>query len=92
MIIKSASTAKELKEKGHPAKPDFSSYCIEVNEMIGRSIRQWIYSSLLRLMDGSVIADTFRLGRLAWLAAFKEASTVEVPKGLPFIPEIYNLK
>ncbi|TCD46018.1 16S rRNA (cytosine(1402)-N(4))-methyltransferase RsmH [Streptococcus sp. X16XC17] len=87
-IIKSAKPAKELKKKGHPAKQIFQSIRIEVNDELGaadESIRQAI--DLLAL-DGRISVITFHsLEDRLTKQLFKEASTVDVPKGLPFIPE-----
>ena len=75
-IIKSAKPAKELKKKGHPAKQIFQAIRIEVNDELGAADE-----SIQQAMDLLAIG-----GRLT-KQLFKEASTVEVPKGLPFIPD-----
>lgn len=86
-IIKSAKPAKELKKKGHPAKQIFQAIRIEVNDELGAadgSIQQAI--DLLAL-DGRISVITFHsLEDRLTKQLFKEASTVDVPKGLPFIP------
>lgn len=87
-IIKSAKPAKELKKKGHPAKQIFQAIRIEVNDELGaagESIQQAI--DLLAL-DGRISVITFHsLEDRLTKQLFKEASTVHVPKGLPFIPD-----
>ena len=87
-IIKSAKPAKELKKKGHPAKQIFQSIRIEFNDELGdddESIQQAID---LLAVDGRISVITFHsLEDRLTKQIFKEASTVEVPKGLPFIPD-----
>ncbi|MEW4354515.1 16S rRNA (cytosine(1402)-N(4))-methyltransferase RsmH [Streptococcus pneumoniae] len=87
-VIKSAKPAKELKKKGHPAKQIFQAIRIEVNDELGAaddSIQQAI--DLLAL-DGRISVITFHsLEDRLTKQLFKEASTVDVPKGLPFIPD-----
>ena len=87
-IIKSAKPVKELKKKGHPAKQIFQAIRIEVNDELGaadESIQQAI--DLLSL-DGRISVITFHsLEDRLTKQLFKEASTVHVPKGLPFIPD-----
>ena len=87
-IIKSAKPAKELKKKGHPAKQIFQAIRIEVNDELGAaddSIQQAID---LLAVDGRISVITFHsLEDRLTKQLFKEASTVEVPKGLPFIPD-----
>lgn len=87
-IIKSAKPAKELKKKGHPAKQIFQAIRIEVNDELGvadESIQQAID---LLAVDGRISVITFHsLEDRLTKQLFKEASTVDVPKGLPFIPD-----
>ena len=78
-IIKSAKPAKELKKKGHPAKQIFQAIRIEVNDELGAADESIQQAIDLLAVDGRISVITFQL--------FKEASTVEVPKGLPFIPD-----
>ncbi|MBF0843905.1 16S rRNA (cytosine(1402)-N(4))-methyltransferase RsmH, partial [Streptococcus danieliae] len=86
-IIKSAKPAKELKKKGHPAKQIFQAVRIEVNDELGAA-----ETSLQQAMDllkpgGRISVITFHSleDRLTKLL-FKEASTVEIPKGIPLLP------
>ncbi len=87
-LIKSAKPAKELKKKGHPAKQLFQAIRIEVNDELGaadESIQQAM--DMLRV-GGRISVITFHsLEDRLTKQLFKAASTVEVPKGLPFIPE-----
>ncbi len=84
-IIKSAKPAKELK-KGHPAKQIFRypyrgqwwTRCAD--ESIQQAM-DMLASRWQNISDYSFAED--RLTK----QLFKEASTVEVPKGLPFIPD-----
>lgn len=86
-IIKSAKPAKELKKKGHPAKQIFQAIRIEVNDELGAA-----ETSLQQAMDllkpgGRISVITFHSleDRLTKLL-FKEASTIEIPKGIPLLP------
>lgn len=87
-IIKSALPQKELKKKGHPAKRVFQSIRIEVNDELGAaedSIEQAI--DLLNI-GGRISVITFHsLEDRLTKNIFKEYSTVDVPRGLPFIPD-----
>lgn len=87
-IIKSSKSAKELKKKGHPAKQIFQAIRIEVNDELGAADESIQQAMDLLAVDGriSVIAFHSLEDRLT-KQLFKEASTVEVPKGLPFIPD-----
>lgn len=87
-VIKSAKPAKELKKKGHPAKQIFQAIRIEVNDELGAaevSIQQAIQ---LLALDGRISVITFHsLEDRLTKQLFKEASRVELPKGLPFVPD-----
>ena len=90
-IIKSAKPAKELKKKGHPAKQIFQAIRIEVNDELGAADESIQQAIELLALDGRISVITFHsLEDRLTKQLFKEASTVEVPKGLPFIPD--NLK
>ena len=87
-IIKSAKPAKELKKKGHPAKQIFQAIRIEVNDELGAADESIQQAIDLLAVDGRISVITFHsLEDRLTKQIFKEASTVEVPKGLPFIPE-----
>lgn len=87
-IIKSAKPAKELKKKGHPAKQIFQAIRIEVNDELGAADESIQQAIDLLAVDGRISVITFHsLEDRLTKQLFKEASTVEVPKGLPFIPE-----
>ncbi|MGT2888217.1 16S rRNA (cytosine(1402)-N(4))-methyltransferase RsmH [Streptococcus didelphis] len=87
-IIKSAKPAKELKKKGHPAKQIFQAIRIEVNDELGAADQSIQDAMSLLALDGRISVITFHsLEDRLTKQLFKEASTVDVPKGLPFIPE-----
>lgn len=87
-IIKSAKPAKELKKKGHPAKQIFQAIRIEVNDELGAADESIQQAIDMLAVDGRISVITFHsLEDRLTKQLFKEASTVEVPKGLPFIPE-----
>ncbi|MFA9413252.1 MULTISPECIES: 16S rRNA (cytosine(1402)-N(4))-methyltransferase RsmH [unclassified Streptococcus] len=87
-IIKSAKPAKELKKKGHPAKQIFQAIRIEVNDELGAADASIQQALELLAVGGRISVITFHsLEDRLTKQLFKEASTVEVPKGLPFIPE-----
>lgn len=87
-IIKSAKPAKELKKKGHPAKQIFQAIRIEVNDELGAADESIQQAIELLAVDGRISVITFHsLEDRLTKQLFKEASTVDVPKGLPFIPE-----
>lgn len=87
-IIKSAKPAKELKKKGHPAKQIFQAIRIEVNDELGAADESIQQAMDLIAIGGRISVITFHsLEDRLTKQLFKEASTVEVPKGLPFIPD-----
>ena len=87
-IIKSAKPAKELKKKGHPAKQIFQAIRIEVNDELGAADESIQQAIDLLAIGGRISVITFHsLEDRLTKQLFKEASTVEVPKGLPFIPD-----
>ena len=87
-IIKSAKRAKELKKKGHPAKQIFQAIRIEVNDELGAADESIQQAMDLLAIGGRISVITFHsLEDRLTKQLFKEASTVEVPKGLPFIPD-----
>lgn len=87
-LIKAAKPAKELKKKGHPAKQIFQAIRIEVNDELGAADESIQDAMELLALDGRISVITFHsLEDRLTKQLFKEASTVDVPKGLPFIPE-----
>lgn len=87
-LIKAAKPAKELKKKGHPAKQIFQAIRIEVNDELGAADESIQQALDLLAVGGRVSVITFHsLEDRLTKQLFKEASTIEVPKGLPFIPD-----
>ena len=87
-IIKSAKPAKELKKKGHPAKQIFQAIRMEVSDELGAADESIQQAMDMLALDGRISVITFHsLEDRLTKQLFKEASTVEVPKGLPFIPD-----
>ncbi|WP_057489860.1 16S rRNA (cytosine(1402)-N(4))-methyltransferase RsmH [Streptococcus orisasini] len=87
-IIKSAKPAKELKKKGHPAKQIFQAIRIEVNDELGAAEESLSQAMDLLAVDGRISVITFHsLEDRLVKQLFKEATVVDVPKGLPFIPD-----
>ncbi|WP_203265106.1 16S rRNA (cytosine(1402)-N(4))-methyltransferase RsmH [Streptococcus uberis] len=87
-IIKSAKPAKELKKKGHPAKQIFQAIRIEVNDELGAADESIQEAMTMLALNGRISVITFHsLEDRLTKQLFKEASTVDVPKGIPFIPE-----
>lgn len=87
-LIKSAKPAKELKKKGHPAKQIFQAIRIEVNDELGAADESITQAIDLLAPDGRISVITFHsLEDRLTKQIFKEKSTVEVPKGLPMIPD-----
>ena len=87
-IIKSAKPTKELKKKGHPAKQIFQAIRIEVNDELGAADESIQQAMDMLALNGRISVITFHsLEDRLTKQLFKEASTVEVPKGLPFIPD-----
>ncbi|KJU98276.1 16S rRNA (cytosine(1402)-N(4))-methyltransferase RsmH [Streptococcus gordonii] len=87
-IIKSAKPAKELKKKGHPAKQIFQAIRIEVNDELGAADESIQQAIDMLAVDGRISVITFHsLEDRLTKQLFKDASTVDVPKGLPFIPD-----
>ncbi|KPJ22537.1 16S rRNA methyltransferase [Streptococcus phocae] len=87
-IIKSAKPAKELKKKGHPAKQIFQAIRIEVNDELGAADQSIQQAMDLLALHGRLSVITFHsLEDRLTKQLFKEASTVDIPKEIPFIPE-----
>ncbi|MBP2623478.1 16S rRNA (cytosine(1402)-N(4))-methyltransferase RsmH [Streptococcus oricebi] len=86
-IIKSAKPAKELKKKGHPAKQIFQAIRIEVNDELGAADESIQAAIELLAPEGRISVITFHsLEDRLTKQLFKAASSLDVPKGLPFIP------
>ncbi|MDR0299424.1 MAG: 16S rRNA (cytosine(1402)-N(4))-methyltransferase RsmH [Streptococcaceae bacterium] len=90
-LIKASLPQKELKKKGHPAKRVFQALRIEVNDELG-SLEKSLYSAIDMLKpSGRIAVISFQsLEDRIVKRIFKESSEVDVPRGLPVIPE--NMK
>lgn len=91
-IIKSSLPSKELRKPGHPAKQVFQALRIEVNHEL-----EYLEKSLndaLRCLKvgGRLVVITFHsLEDRIVKQTFKKATTIDLPKGLPFIPKGYEV-
>ncbi|MBQ9449352.1 MAG: 16S rRNA (cytosine(1402)-N(4))-methyltransferase RsmH [Acholeplasmatales bacterium] len=87
-VIKSALPQKVLNKKGHPAKRVFQALRIEVNDelkVFENSLKQ---AFDLMNTDGYIVVITFHsLEDRICKTMFKEASTLDVPEGLPIMPD-----
>jgi 16S rRNA (cytosine1402-N4)-methyltransferase len=87
-IIKSALPQKVLKKKGHPAKRIFQAIRIEVNDELGAAAQSLEEAIELLALEGRVSVITFHsLEDRLVKTMFKEASTVDLPRGIPVIPD-----
>ena len=92
-VIKSALPAKVLRSSSHPAKQTFQALRIAVNDEL-----QVLKSSLEKALEllnvgGRIVVITFHsLEDRIVKNIFKKATTLDLPKGLPFIPEGYEVK
>ena len=87
-IIRASIPMKYQKKSGHPAKRTFQAIRIEVNDELGAADESIQQAMDLLALDGRISVITFHsLEDRLTKQLFKEASTVEVPKGLPFIPD-----
>jgi 16S rRNA (cytosine1402-N4)-methyltransferase len=87
-IIKSALPQKVLKKKGHPAKRIFQAIRIEVNDELGAAAQSLEEAIDLLALEGRVSVITFHsLEDRLVKTMFKEASTVDLPRGIPVIPD-----
>ena len=92
-IIKSALPAKALRTIGHPAKQTFQAIRIEVNHEL--DILKQSLSDGLDLLNsgGRMVVITFHsLEDKIVKKLFKEKTSLNLPKGLPFIPEGYEIE
>ncbi|MBQ3253032.1 MAG: 16S rRNA (cytosine(1402)-N(4))-methyltransferase RsmH [Acholeplasmatales bacterium] len=85
-VIKKALPQKVLNKKGHPAKQTFQALRIAVNDEL-RVFEVSIKDALNMLnSDGYAVVITFHsLEDKICKTVFKEASTIDIPEGLPII-------
>lgn len=92
-IIKKSKPFSELRKSGHPAKQTFQAIRIEVNrelEVLKTSLNDAL--DLLNV-NGIIAVITFQsLEDKIVKHCFKDHTTLNLPKGIPFIPEGYELK
>ncbi|MDR1606098.1 MAG: 16S rRNA (cytosine(1402)-N(4))-methyltransferase RsmH [Streptococcaceae bacterium] len=87
-IIKSALPQKALKKKGHPAKRIFQAIRIEVNDELGAAAASIEAAIHLLKKDGRISVITFHsLEDKLTKSLFKEYATVDIPRGLPVVPD-----
>ena len=92
-VIKSALPAKVLRSIGHPAKQTFQAIRIEVNHEL--DILKQSLSDGLDLLNsgGRMVVITFHsLEDKIVKKLFKEKTSLNLPKGLPFVPEGYEIE
>lgn len=85
-VIKKALPAKVLRQKGHPAKQIFQALRIAVNDEL-RVFEVSIKDALEMLnSNGRAVVITFHsLEDRICKTVFKEASTIDIPEGLPIM-------
>lgn len=90
--IKRSLPAKELRKTGHPAKQVFQALRIEVNHELDY-LKNSIHEGLKKLKKGGrMVVITFHsLEDRIVKQIFKEYTTLHLPKGLPYVPEGYEV-
>lgn len=85
-VIKKSLPDKVLRQKGHPAKQTFQALRIAVNDEL-RVFEVSIKDALQMLnSDGRAVVITFHsLEDRICKTVFKEASTIDIPEGLPIV-------
>lgn len=92
-VIKKALPASALRGTGHPAKQTFQAIRIEVNselEILKNSLNDGL--SLLNEKGRMVVITFHSLEDRIVKKLFKEKTTLNLPKGLPFIPDGYKVE
>ena len=92
-IIKKALPASALRGSGHPAKQTFQAIRIEVNQEL-EVLKEALLDALSMLNSkGRLVVITFHsLEDRLVKKLFKEKCILNLPKGLPFIPEGYEVE
>lgn len=91
-VVKSALPSAVLRKSGHPAKQVFQAIRIEVNHEL--TILKDSLTDALELLkkDGKVVVITFHsLEDRIVKTLFRDKTTLDLPKGLPFIPDGYHI-
>lgn len=91
-LIKKAKPASELRKPGHPAKQVFQALRIEVNHEL-EILKKALDDGLSCLSKhGRMVVITFHsLEDRIVKNLFKEKTTLDLPKDLPFIPDGYHI-
>lgn len=92
-VIKKSLPASALRGSGHPAKQTFQAIRIEVNQEL--EVLKTALSDALSMLNknGRLVVITFHsLEDRLVKKLFKEKTTLDLPKGIPFIPEGYELE
>ncbi len=87
-VIKKALPAAILRKQGHPAKQTFQAIRIEVNkelEVLKNSLNDAV--SMLNELGRVVVITFHSLEDRIVKQTFKHLTTLDLPKGIPFIPE-----
>ncbi len=91
-IIKSSVPAKVLRKPTHPAKQVFQALRIEVNHELDYLEKSLEGALKVLKKDGILVVITFHsLEDRIVKQLFKKMTTINLPKGLPFIPEGYEV-
>jgi S-adenosyl-methyltransferase mraW len=92
-VIKRALPAAALRSKSHPAKQTFQAIRIEVNHELSILRDSLIEGLDLLNPKGRMVVITFHsLEDRITKQLFKEKSTVQLPKGMPYVPEGFEAK
>ena len=91
-VVKKALPASVLRQKGHPAKQVFQALRIEVNQELSVFKKSLEDAFDIISVNGVIAVITFHsLEDRICKKAFKEKVTLDLPKGLPFIPSGYEI-
>ncbi len=92
-VIKKALPAAVLRKAGHPAKQTFQALRIEVNGELD-VLKNSLEDAIKLLSEGGrVVVITFQsLEDRIVKQMFKKHTTLDVPKGLPFIPDYMKVE
>ena len=92
-IIKKALPASALRNSSHPAKQTFQAIRIEVNhelDILKKALEDGL--SLLNKNSRMVVITFHSLEDRIVKKLFKEKTTLQLPKDLPYIPEGYEIE
>lgn len=92
-VIKKALPAAVLRKPGHPAKQTFQALRIEVNGEL--DVLKESLEDALKLLnkEGRVVVITFQsLEDRIVKQLFKKYTTLDIPKGLPYVPDYMKVE